>query len=224
MIKIFNPSPMNHSSYKHLRGTIIALEGQIGVGKSTFGKSLQQFLKNQQLDVHYFPEYKNICFLDTYIKDMKKYAFAFQITMLSKRIDVYHRALELIKNGSVVILDRSLYGDYVFAWCQFQLNLISPMEWTIYQNMVQQEINIEPNYVFYLHDKMDWSMKNIQQRGIQSEIDGYTLSYLTMIQEAHDRFMPSNSIKICVSSQLLLNEKTKMIENKSIQTILKNLS
>ena len=71
-----------YDTYRPLIGSSILLEGSIGVGKSTVGKSLEKFFKNIGLKARFYPEYVNEPLLNQYISDMNKYAYSFQLIML----------------------------------------------------------------------------------------------------------------------------------------------
>lgn len=110
-------------------GRIIAVEGGIGAGKSTFGQTLTEYLTDSGLRARYYPEYINQKLLSQYIGDMKKYAYSFQMVMLTMRINIYREAVDFARTGGIAVIDRSLVGDYTFAKMQKETGRISDSEW-----------------------------------------------------------------------------------------------
>ena len=83
--------------YESLRYGIYTIEGIIGVGKTTLGKSLEKFLNERGIKTKFYPEYVNKDLLDQYIKNMKQYAYSFQLVMLFKRLEIYREAVRFSK-------------------------------------------------------------------------------------------------------------------------------
>src|SRR3990167_5943525 len=101
-----------YEALRHLRGSIILIEGIIGAGKTTLAYKMTDLLTRVGIPVKFFEENVNGYLLDLFLKDMKKYAFAFQLLMPAQRRNIYLQAMEFSRmyNG-VSIIDRSLYGD-----------------------------------------------------------------------------------------------------------------
>ena len=109
---------VNHDLRKYgpmLRGRVCIVEGAISAGKSTAGRELEKFVTNLGIKCKFFPEPLIPDLLGLFLSDQKKYAFAFQLTMLVKRQAIYREAFEAAKQGYFCIIDRSIHGDYCFA-------------------------------------------------------------------------------------------------------------
>ena len=81
-----------HNKAKHFRcliGSIIAIEGLIGAGKTTASNSIYHFLKKIGFKVKLFKEFVNNDLLKQYIDDMEKYSYTFQIAMVMNRLETY---------------------------------------------------------------------------------------------------------------------------------------
>ena len=196
MFKDRNPK---YNSFKSLKGGIFPLEGIIGVGKSTTGISIVDFLNNIGINAKFFPEYVNKELLDQYISDMKKYAYTFQMVMLCKRIEIYRDAERFAATGGVAIIDRSITGDFVFATMQHSLGNITDQEFEAYKSLMKQEIQLIPTVTIYLKCSADVSLCRVKNRGIQSEIEGYNFSYMKNLENAYDKVMNSDSIGKCIT-------------------------
>lgn len=91
---------------------MIIIEGLIGVGKSTLTNKLGKALN---FDIMKEPVQENP-YLEDYYKDPKRYALEMQFWLMSRRFQMHQEAIETIwSKGRGVIMDRSIYGDAVFA-------------------------------------------------------------------------------------------------------------
>lgn len=189
-------SDAHRRKYRRLRGTTIVIEGLIGTGKSTAGFSLTRWLNCNGIKARYFPEYRNDSLLDQYIKNMPKYAYAFQIFMLQQRLHIYSEAKKFAELGGVSIIDRSLLGDFTFAKMQKQKGFFTEEEWNVYISLMKHDTEIEPDIIMYLYCSPDISFNRMKTRGIQSEIGGYTLEYFNDLHKAYECSMSDISHKI----------------------------
>jgi len=185
MIKVNHP---DYNLFHGLRGGIYVLEGIIGVGKTTFGTSLSVYLNKIGLKARFFPEYVNEMLLSQYIKDMKKYAYSFQLFMLCKRIETYQKAESYVDNErGIAIIDRSLVGDMTFARMQMLNGNMTGDEWETYLSVMKQEANacVTPTFYIFLECTTNTSLERIKQRGNKDEIEGYPEEYLEKLKQAY---------------------------------------
>jgi len=170
-----------------LRGSLITLEGLIGIGKTTLGRALASYLISRGLQARFYPEYVNEEFLRGYINDMKKYSFSFQLFMLQKRIEIYREARKFAQEGGIAIIDRSINGDYTFALMQHRKGFFDEEEWNIYRSILRKEELPEPTLTIYLMCSPETSLRRVVKRGIRSEIQGYSLDYMNELHQAYIR-------------------------------------
>jgi len=115
-----------------LGGKIVALEGNVGTGKSTLALSLEKGYPNL---VRVYKEPTNENFLQLFYDNPKKYAFALQIAMVKTRI--YQSKLAqrdgIPSNSNLMIWDRSMIGDYIFAAWNYLTGSISDVEMDVYE-------------------------------------------------------------------------------------------
>ena len=95
-----------------LNACMIVIEGLIGVGKSTLTDDL-----GKTLGFKVFKEpVEDNPYLEEYYKDPKRYALEMQFWLMSRRFQMHQEAIEFIwRTGKGVIMDRSIYGDAIFA-------------------------------------------------------------------------------------------------------------
>ena len=113
------------------RSGYVIVEGNIGVGKSTFAQALANAIKAQKCAAEYLPEPddKTNPFLDLYYADKPAYAYKMQMHLLHARFAStrYAQAAALAHRGWF-IMDRSYYGDICFANVQNKDGYFTPAE------------------------------------------------------------------------------------------------
>jgi deoxyguanosine kinase len=163
----------------------IAIEGVIGVGKTTLARMLQsRFDAELQLEV-----FEENPFLADFYGDRERYAFQTQIFFLLSRYRQQHQVI------SRVLRQASLVSDYTFAKDQLfaRLNL-SRDELTVYDSLhsvLAQRIPL-PDLVVYLAADLDVLMERIaiRDRTYERAMDR---QYLADVVTAYDRFFASYS-------------------------------
>lgn len=175
-----------YNLFKGLKGGVYTIEGIIGVGKTTFGRSVEKFLNDIGLKAKFFPEYVNKELLAQYISDMKRYAYTFQMIMLCKRIEIYREAERFAESGGIAFVDRSIIGDMTFARMQKDNGNFSASEWETYLGLMRQEIQLTPAASLFLKCSPETSLRRVHERGIQDEIKGYSLAYMQQLSDAYD--------------------------------------
>lgn len=182
----------------HLRAPIIILEGNISVGKSTLGRSLQSYFSREGQVVKYFPETIDETFLNLYLTDMKKYGFSFQIIMLFRRIsllkDIIH---DLREHGGIAIMDRGITGDLAFAKLQYRLGHINEKELSIYMNYYNesQDLLKDARHI-YLVATPEKLRERVIKRGNPNEIKSYNYEYFTILEECYQSSLSPDVVKV----------------------------
>jgi deoxyadenosine/deoxycytidine kinase len=165
-------------------GKIVSIEGNIGVGKTTLGRSLVSVLEREGLEVIFHDEPVNQQMLKQFLIDPKKYAYPFQLYMLTRRQVNYVKAQQAVSEGKCVIIDRSLAGDFVFATLQHQLGNITTEDYTIYQQVYKDFEEFVPDYILYLQASVKSIKERIKRRNRDGE-DVYDDDYLTKLDETY---------------------------------------
>lgn len=204
-------------------GRIIIIEGLIGCGKTTFGKTLEKLCIDNGYKCHFFSEQFNSDLLQLYLSDKKKYAFSFQSIMAMERKRILNEACEMSKNGYIVIVDRGLLGDYSFARMLFQNGIINNDEWSTYHSLVFNSIDINDRYlpceffdriedcqVVYLQCSPEIAFERMTKRNRIGEKEGYNLEYFINLQNCYLQTLQElypNTIYIDWSKSLDINIK-----------------
>ena len=144
---------------------ILYIEGVVGCGKSTLSEKI-----GKALDIPVFYELQNqttMNLLEEFYKDKKRWAFALQIHFLNER---FRMVKEIHKNG-IGILDRSIFGDNIFAEMLNEDGYMTNDEYDTYKsllNNMSQHID-DPNLLLYIDCDLETAMKRIQIRGREME-------------------------------------------------------
>lgn len=162
----------------------VIIEGNIGVGKSTFARMLGDTLRASGIPAEYLPEpdEKTNPFLAEYYKAPAETAYKMQMHLLHQRFKStrYAQAAALAGKGWF-ILDRSYFGDICFANVQSRLGFFSPAEAESYldahRNM--REFLEPPTCAIFLDATPETCARRIgiRQRTCEADIDlGYLQS------------------------------------------------
>lgn len=142
---------------------MIVIEGVVGVGKS----SLMNILGEKGYKEFEEPVVDNPI-LDKFYHDRARYSFPLQVFFLNKRFEHIKKTNDY-KN---TVLDRSIYGDAIFAR---MLNLngeMSDEEFGIYQELLENMLEHvrAPKLMVFLEVSVDEAMRRIHKRGRDYEL------------------------------------------------------
>lgn len=158
----------------------IAIEGPIGVGKTTLARSLAHSFESEAL----YEQPEENPFLNRFYKDPKAYALPTQLHFLFQRIS----QIEDIKQADIFnsrrVSDFLIDKDSLFA----EVNLDSD-QFAIYQK-VFDAIMIDapkPDLVVYLQAPTDVLIERIRKRGIEFE-QKINNNYLAQLNDAYMRY------------------------------------
>lgn len=183
---------------------LICVEGPIAAGKSKLAKELAE-----ELDMLYVPPANmDEVFVNHYGFDMRKLddqlpemcrsfdeknfcrdpnhplAAQFQIRMYMIRFSQYIDALaHILSTGQGVVMDRSVYTDFVFLEAMHKNGYISKGAHSVYHEIKQNTINelLRPHLVIYLDCPIDVVKKRIKARNLDYEVQSkvFTDAYLS---------------------------------------------
>lgn len=158
----------------------IAIEGPIGVGKTTLAKKLAQSLQGELL----LEGASENPFLEKFYQDPKSGALPAQLFFLFQRTQ---QLKELIQTDMFInnrVADFMMEKDRLFA--QVTLN---QDEFNLYQQ-VYANLTIDaptPDLVIYLQAPVEVLLKRIRQRGVNMEFS-ITEDYITQLSNAYTDF------------------------------------
>lgn len=166
---------------------MIIVEGTVGVGKS----SLMEIL-SKELDLPVFPEpVVNNPLLPLFYENMKQYGFALQVFFLNNRFRMIKDAQKL--NGA--IMDRSIYGDVIFAKMLHDQGNMTKEEIDCYLDLFanMMEHLPKPELVIYLRTDTAGAIQKIQKRGRECE-QNTDHQYWADLNKEYDDYFSTYSI------------------------------
>jgi deoxyadenosine/deoxycytidine kinase len=144
---------------------VIIIDGVVGAGKSTLAEKV-----SNKLNIPVFYELQNEetnTLLEEFYKDKKRWAFTLQIHFLNER---FRMIKEIHKNGGG-ILDRSIFGDSIFASMLHEDGYMTSEEFNTYttllKNMLEHSKN--PTLLVYIDCDLETAVERIGVRGRQME-------------------------------------------------------
>lgn len=164
---------------------IIWVEGIIASGKTTLAKEVARRLEFKVLEE---PVASNP-YLDSFYKDMKKYAFGLQLFMLHHRYAMKQEAAFAAARGAVkgVVLDRCIAGDRAFARHHLKAGNIDPLDYECYEycyQMMSRSIN-PPTVLIYLNVQPETAFARMKKRNRPEEA-GVDVDYLRAIKKEYE--------------------------------------
>lgn len=179
-----------------LENGYVIIEGNIGVGKSTFAGHLADALRARgaKATALYEPDETDNPFLPLYYADPAKHAYEMQMHLLHKRYAVTQYAQWGAMSGQGwFILDRSFYGDLCFAAVQMRDGFFTrDQAWSYHSAHRNMELHLGmPTAAIFLHadaeqcrERIGRRMSEKAGRECESRID---LGYLNELQTEIDR-------------------------------------
>ena len=181
----------------------IAVEGTIGVGKTSLAKILSEELQGRLV----LEEFEDNPFLRDFYNDRKRWAFQTQINFLISR---YYQQLRL---QQVDLFADKIISDYMFAKDKlFAQTSLDDNEILLYKKLATIfEKNITyPDLVIFLQSDVDRLMENIRKRARDYETD-IEWEYLSQLNEIYNQYFfsydKSNLLVINTNDIDFVNDK-----------------
>jgi len=177
---------------------VISIEGNIGVGKSTFTNILKENFNNSLIVSEPVDMWINMKddngenILGLFYKDIKRWAYSFQNLAYVTRMIKISEAIGLDKE--IIFLDRSLGTDKnVFEKMLYDDNVLSDLEHKMYElwcDFYQKNIDSGEEYIIYLRCDPNTAYERIKKRNREEE-KNITLEYLEKLHKYHEMWLSS---------------------------------
>ena len=158
----------------------IAIEGPIGVGKTSLAQLMAQELGAKLV----LEEFENNPFLPDFYKDPERYSFQTQLFFLLQRYRQQQELRQVDMFQNLLVTDYMFVKDRLFA----SLNL-NEKEMQLYDtvaNLLERNV-IKPDMVIYLQADTETLMKNIAKRGREIE-EEITHEYLDALNQVYTEY------------------------------------
>lgn len=145
---------------KNNANNTIVIDGVVGVGKTTLMDLLSDKLGYQK----FLEPVVDNPILDKFYHNRKRYAFTLQIFFLNRRFKMLKDAAMLKEK---TLMDRSIYGDVIFAKLLKDNGEMSDSEFEIYMELLANMLDHidAPKLMVYLKIDTDNAIKRIKERG-----------------------------------------------------------
>ena len=193
----------------------IAIEGNIGAGKSTIAKALAK-----KLNAHFLPEkFEENTLLPLFYENKKKLAL---LTELSFLIERQNQLSTFFKNSTHKIVVSDFHLDKCICFAKANLN---EHDYKIYKKnfLVIKETLPEPDLVIYIDVETHLLLNNIKirNRGMEQKIKA---SYLNKVSKAFENHYKLNQKKLKQFLILPIKNYTKQTTNECCDVIINALS
>ena len=172
-----------------MRGLYIAIEGNIGSGKTTLAKALGTTL-GAELILEHFAENT---FLSKFYSNPARYAFPLELSFLVAR---YKQLKEQLSSG--YIFGSSVVADYLFAKTRlFAAINLEQVEYELFAK-VHNAMDLQlppPDVLIYLQAPITTLQKRIRERGRAYET-GLSDDYLARISNMYDEYLGTIDIPV----------------------------
>lgn len=165
----------------------IAIEGNIGAGKTTLAQLLSE-VYNGRLILEEFDENP---YLSKFYEDQEKYALQLEMSFL----------LDRYKQLNSILSEPNIFKDFVIADYMLSKSLLfskvnlSPADFKLYAtffDIIQKKLP-KPEIIFYLHAETEQLKKNIQKRGRSYE-QNINRFYLGKIERIYIDYFKQNPL------------------------------
>ena len=206
---------------------MIIVDGTVGAGKSTLAEIL-----SKELNVPIYFELENkvtLDLLEEFYKDKKRWAFTLQIHFLNERFKMIKN---IQKDGG--ILDRSIFGDRIFAQMLNEDGYMTNDEFTTYNTLLDNMLEHvrKPDFLLYIDCDLETAMERIKGRGREMEL-GVDTVYWSRLNDKYrswyntynlsdklsidaKSYHPDNKDEVNNIINQVKSSLTKIVDNKSL--------
>jgi deoxyadenosine/deoxycytidine kinase len=174
------------------------LEGNIGVGKSTFLKLLGQYCPEitviQEPQDNWASHEQGQSLLENFYKDPRRWAYTLETLAMVSRVKdhTFHQ----MPSDPNRLMERSVYsGHYCFAQNDYDSGYLSELEWEVYSRWVDFLVHkscTPPRGFIYLRANPEACFERVKKRNRHGE-ESVSLDYIKRIHFWHDKFLLEKS-------------------------------
>jgi deoxyadenosine/deoxycytidine kinase len=167
----------------------IAIEGNIGVGKTTLAQKLAGHYRTRLI----LEQFADNPFLPEFYKDKERYAFPLELSFLADRYEqLKDTLLNPTLNEELIIADYTITKSLLFA-----RNNLNNDEYDLFMKMaaIMNTTLPKPDLLIYLHAPIDKLQRQIQQRGRPYELN-IEDTYLEEISLAYGQYLDREDLKV----------------------------
>jgi deoxyguanosine kinase len=167
----------------------IAIEGNIGVGKTTLAQKLAGHYHTKLI----LEQFAGNSFLPKFYEDKERYAFPLELSFLADRYEqLKETLLNPTLNEELIVADYTINKSLLFA-----RNNLNDDEYDLFIKMavIMNTTLPKPDLLIYLHAPINKLQQQIQQRGRPYELN-IEDAYLEEISIAYGQYLDREELKI----------------------------
>lgn len=175
------------------RDLFIVVAGNIGVGKTTLARELATMLQGRLFEE---PVNGNP-YLEDFYADPKRWAFEFQLFMLSHRVEQH---LQIAYSRGVRLEDRGVLEDTLFAEMLHRDGVLDERAWRTYLDHYGRLSRhlVNPDVILYLDATPEECLDRVRERGRPCE-KSLPLFYLQSLDSAYRGWLEAIEGKLNVT-------------------------
>nr|WP_193743775.1 2-amino-4-hydroxy-6-hydroxymethyldihydropteridine diphosphokinase [Nonlabens ulvanivorans] len=176
--------PLSRKRYPITNINFIAIEGNIGSGKTSLSHKIAEDFNGKQV----LERFADNPFLPLFYEDTERYAFPLEMSFLADR---YQQLSDDVAQQDL-FSEFTVADYYVIKSLIFSKITLEKEEYSLYKrlfNMMYKEL-VKPDLYIYLYQTEDRLLENIKKRGRDYE-QNIEASYLSQIQQGYADFIRS---------------------------------
>lgn len=171
-----------------MKYNFIAIEGNIGAGKTTLASLLSKHFNARLI----LEEFADNSFLPKFYENPKQYAFPLELFFMAER---YKQQKDLLQQKD--LFQHIIISDYLFTKSLLFAKVNLPEdEFRLYQRLfdiIYQQL-VQPEILIYLHSPVKKLQENIRKRNRSYE-QNIPDEYLFSIQETYTNYIKQHNVK-----------------------------
>ena len=204
--------------FRRMQYNFIAIEGNIGSGKTSLSKMLAEEFSAKLI----LEQFADNPFLPKFYEDQKKYAFPLEMSFLAERYQqLSDETIQPELFSPFILSDYYVFKSLIFAEITLEQE-----EFKLYKRLFMMMYNnlVKPDLFIYLYQNTDRLLENIKNRGRDYEKD-IESNYLEMIHKGYMDFVKKqNGLKVLVIDVSKIDFVNNKIDYSKLKDVILNTS
>ena len=181
-----------------VKPVVIGIEGNIGVGKTSFRVMIENLFPNlrvlflqEPLDLWTCCGPNKLNILKAFYDNPREYAYTFQSFAIATRNAMLAGAMNADKYD-LIFMERTPFSDSLFTDLCQQNGYIDEFEYAAYEQWREYLFQLAKDsidFIFYLRASPDTCLKRVQERSRDEEIKTVDLDYLKKLHDLHEQWL-----------------------------------